>query len=292
MSVEYVRAAMWHAYLHGLRGMETWFWSRYWNITLPDLEPAREFQGSILTMPHVLNAYAQTGLMLRRLSKQVVPFAQENSRVKLFFSEPSRLLSSRFNKELVTAYEGMYFLDNQVRFLTDTQAANGITPDTALIIVPFAPYVGDAAYQSLLQYAKNGGRILLVGDEVLGYSERGELRDTAGLKACPGVISAASMSREQYRDAVETQMTTLVIDRPVRLLNEDGSFADRIESRTVRRDGRYMTYIINLDTKERAVKITKNGVPVLGAFDMIRNGRIDTSSLHLKRLEVLLLSLD
>ncbi len=292
MSAEYVNAAMWHAYLHGLRGMETWFWSRYWGITLPDLEPAREFFGSILTMPHVLNAHAQASLALRRLAKDVVPFAQSDSRVKLFFAEPSRLLSSRYSKELATAYEGLCFLDSQVRFLTDTQAAKGVPADTALIVVPYAPYVGDAAYAALLAYARAGGALLLVGEEPLAFSERGEPRDISELKKCPSVHCAAAMSREQYRVETEERMTKAGVARPVRVLDTDGGFADKIESRTVRRGGGYLTYLLNLDTKDRVVTLMKEGVKVRTALNMISAKPVEADKITMKKLDVLLLSIE
>ncbi len=292
MSPEYVKAAMWHAFLHGLRGMEIWYWSRYWNIELPDLEPAREFNGSILTMPQVLNAYGESAFALRRLAPQAAPFAQAGSKVKLLFSEPSRLLTTRFNKDLMKAYEGLCFLDSPVRFLTDTQAARGIGRDTALIVVPGGAYIGDAAYGALLSYAKAGGEMLLVGDDTLTMTERGEPRDTSALKACPSVRSFASMTRDGYRKELEPALTRLGVERPVRALDADGKPADRIELRSVRHEGKLLCYVINLDDKERAVSIVKDGAPLKGATELISGARLNDGKLVMKRLEVMLLSID
>jgi len=292
MSPEYAKASMWHAFLHGLRGMEIWFWSRYWNMTLPDLEPAREFNGSILTMPLVLEAFGRSAFDLRRLAPSVVPFAQEGSKARIFFSEPSRLLTTRYIRGLMKAYEAMNFMDCPARFLTDSQAAKGVPKGVSLLLVPPSPYVGDAAYGEVLSFAKRGGEIVLVGDESLSMTERGEPRDVSELKACPSVRTLPSLSRDGYRRELEPALARAGVERRVRALNPDGSFADKIELRSLSRDGRLLCYVINLDDKPRDLTLTKDGAPLESAADLISGRRLSGASFTMGRLEVMLLSID
>lgn len=247
---EYVSAAVWHAALHGVRGMTAWYWSRYWDITLPDLEPAREFARSLLTQPRALDALGRTWLRIRRLGADIVPFAQASSPVRLFHSEPSRLLSATFRSEFTTAYEGADFLDAPVRMLTDAQARKGMA-GVGAVLVPPSPFLGEEAYQALLRFARAGGRLVVVGAGTFGMNERGEPRSTQALRGLPGVRWLKGAVRADYAREYDRLLDEVRAPRPLRVAGPAGV----IECRTLERGGTLLAYLINLGPRDAQVTL-------------------------------------
>jgi hypothetical protein len=283
VSPTYVSAAVWHGFLHGLRGMYAWYWSRYWQISLPDLEPAREFSHSLLTQPAALDALGRTWFNIQRLEEYVVPFAHASSPVRVFFSEPSRLLSATFQSEFTTAYEGVDFQDEAVRMVTDTQAARGLEGVKG-ILVPPCPFLGEGAYQSLLGYARKGGPMVVVGDATFGFNERGQARSTQALRSLANVKWLPSASREDYSREFGRLLDQANVVRPLRT-------GGLVESRTIRRDGRVVSYLLNLGTAQQEIALRwEKGMAPKRIRNLLTGQPLPAGRVKLAPLELLLLA--
>jgi beta-galactosidase GanA len=81
------------------------------------------------------------------------------------------------------------------------------------------------------------------------------------------------------------------IYRPVRAWAKDGGLADGIESRTVEKDGNWLTYVTN--TSEKAVEVQLKPNAGLGkAFNLVTEKPVDSASFVLKPLETCILQIE
>lgn len=289
---EYIRAALWQGFLHGLSASSLWVYQRNEGID------------SMLTFqPRVMQEYLRTGLDLRRLVEPVRAFQRAQEEVAILYSLASTAYNAQHLPELRSAYEGTFFLDADVGFVTERTALEKGLSGRKLLIVPAASHVPPPVAAAVRQWVEAGGTLWLVGDclthdtanrQLAGLARpqparlEGEPIQRADLGRGLVVWSADRRETAVYRRLGEAMFNKARVNRPVRLVSAAGEPVDGVEFRTAPHDGDVLAYALNMN--KTSVTVTVAGAA--GRIRDLRTGAPRTWPLTLAPLELVFGVLD
>jgi hypothetical protein len=166
----YIRAALWSQYIHGMGASTIWVWERSDGPSLGN---------NILSRPNCAAAAARTTLDVRRLAPWITALANADSPVYIYYSQAARVMQFDFLEKWNPAYEFALYSGWPVKFVTDRMLAAGIDPEKVkTLIVPEYLYTTDALYAKLIDFAQRGGRVVEFGN-CFRLDERGKPRGSA-----------------------------------------------------------------------------------------------------------------
>jgi beta-galactosidase len=288
---EHINCALWLSYLHGLGGNSVWYWGRLSNNSPNPRSSASWFHGSLLTKPQLLNAYAQTLLEVNSCADEIVALAKASRPIRILYSEASAIQSVEYLDAQLAAYEALYFLGEQIGFVTESMMQEGHPQGLQWLIVPNNNYVEDDTVEALREYVRTGGKILVVGDQALRYDPHGQERDssqTAFLKNLPNVKPG---KLEAMFPQIEEQFKASGIARPVRCVDKAGNTALGVRCRSIEWETGRLVSLVNMRSSPAVVSLELDGTTVTNARDLLRNRNIDTREIHVASMDVLLLLL-
>ncbi|NOY82625.1 MAG: hypothetical protein GXP31_16630 [Kiritimatiellaeota bacterium] len=283
----YPRAAFWQSFLHGMRLCCFWVWnSEYREDTMVQYPP--------FARPRVAWALGTTALDLRRLSTFVSLFPPKPSEIALLYSRSSVFLDpERTFNETLTAYKSLFFLDAPVGFITEQRITEGglnhRESRPKLLVIAGARYVPAAVFDRIGAYTQTGGRVILLGRDVLAFDEHGRKRRPDTLSRLADMQRFPSQWAEKLSHRFDALLDEVGVSRPVRILGQDGKNAWGVESRSVIHNGHPVTYIINM--RSEPVTVRMYGFPPDAAFmDLIESKSHRSPVLNLRPLQVALLT--
>ena len=245
---EYMRATAWLAALHGQAGATIWVWSRGNCCGQPICFMTRP--GIVIAAGKVtreLNGFAEQLALFQR------PPAEGHREVCLLYSTSSLAHDPGYGRACRAVYEGLYFLDTPLGFVTERQAERGDFGGCKVLIVPQAGYATDACVSGLERFVAGGGTLVLIG-ECLTHNEYGEARSLAlGEKTGGTVVKLSPTASPSASAAVFDKLIDASgVDRPVR------SEAQGVVCRTALDTDRHklVCLLINLTHEQQSVTLT------------------------------------
>jgi hypothetical protein len=185
-------------------------------------------------------------------------------------------------RDLLNAYEGCSFAGFPVHFISDRQIAKGDLKNFKALVVPNAKNISEAIFQKIAAYAKNGGEILLLGNESLSRNEYGIAQPNRNgtLKTFAQVPEGSVKS---YSTAYAKLLKKLNQTPIVPIVGEDGAQPYGVESRSVvLENGQKLMYAINLNKYPVSIKLP------IGNWVNLRNNLPAKTDLELKSLDVII----
>ncbi len=164
------RAIYFQSYVHGLSYSSSWVWTRNGRVDCALLLDAGVLLGS-----------GQASLDLQRVATPIAAFHDRPDDVVILYSNASSPHTRRLDSSVVLSqtvqtdnvYEGMYFEGMQVGYLTEQKIAQGLLKTKKMLIVPNCSHVERSTRDAIEDFARAGGKVVLVGDSLL-YSPQGE----------------------------------------------------------------------------------------------------------------------
>lgn len=151
-------------FLHGCSIMDYWWW--------PD-QPGEFYESSMKhsdtrTLPEV-EAVMRTGLDVRRIPEYIAPFPSARAELALLYSRESLIQQyptvagnkTPYTFEIAKCYEAITKLDAPVGFVSSAQVNKGQLSNYKIVVVPCVRYMDPAIYNSLLNYATDGGTVVI-----------------------------------------------------------------------------------------------------------------------------------
>jgi hypothetical protein len=284
---EYVRAALWQGFLHGLSAASLWVYER------------REGIDSMLTFqPRVMQEYLRTGLDLRRLVHPVRAFQRAPAEAVILYSRTSTAYAPQHLNELRSAYEGTFFLDAKIGFVTERTVDSGSLEGRRLLLVPAASHVSGAVAAAIRQWVADGGTLWLLGEclnrdpanrplPALPELAAAEFAGVPVRRAALGrglvILTPPGTEPGDCRKLGEALLATAGVQRPCRLVTPAGEPVDGVEFRTATRGAERLVYAINMN--RAPVRVTVSGPPARAIQDLRRGERLGLP-LELAPLEV------
>jgi len=268
ISSDYIRAALWLDHLHGMGAHLLWWWGRrtgcyFWGgIENPAgvLRSGGEAPfGGLMTQPQLLEGWGRTVLELQRLAEYVVLFPTLERRVRIFYSEPSAIQEGGdYTTQLSEVYEGLFFQDYPVGFVTEKMIREGKLNECSLLVIPDARYVSDSAVKGIREYQRRGGKTAIVGKKSLVYDEYGRKREIDDIQK-NSVYLEGTMACD-YEKQLDRLIDEAGIDRPIRMKGRGGERVSGVEMRVARKDGKKIISLINLNRGEVEIEFQKRDV--------------------------------
>ncbi|MEM6532573.1 MAG: hypothetical protein AAF654_08110 [Myxococcota bacterium] len=232
LSADYVRAAVWLAYGHGLGAMQTWYWGRNEDGS-PTEKSYDGFFGSVTTQPIALDAFLQAQLEVNTASPELTTLVDAPREVFVWYDPVSARQDDDYGRQVVHAYESVYFTGYPIGFLTPWayQSLSQAERDAIrVVIVPKGEHASDWAIAQFLDLAaRQSGRvdpatlIILGARNALSRTPDGTSRINSAVDALKKTGSAIFLDNE--RQWSPSQMFG-VIDRPPEKSNSIRSSLD------------------------------------------------------------------
>lgn len=163
----YIGAEVWNSAVHGRGAGIYWIWDTD-DLSMP--WGSRYNQNSNFAMrPYEIAKMSESALDINRLSSEINALNKQNSKVGLLYSRTSAGYNSDYMNVLGTAYEEIIFNGQKVDFITETDLEK--IQDYKLVVVPEATNVNKSTIEELSEYVKNGGELLLMGENSLEFDE-------------------------------------------------------------------------------------------------------------------------
>lgn len=244
---EFLDAALWFSYFHGVAMNLTWWWSR------DGTEPkAQWFEGSLCTQPQLLDAWARNSIRAQRLAPEIVAFQSQHPRVRLLYSKPSAILDLRYLDTLRDAYETLSWFGIPIGFVTEEMLLAGFR-ELDLLVLPAARHASPGVREVVAELRRSGVEVVSVGADCLTLTPHGRPLTPAvpiasATLADAGAIPAWAAFGGPLR-------------HPLRCLGPDGVSSKPVAFRTVRHNGRTLAYLIGLGKEAASVRVERDGHP-------------------------------
>lgn len=230
---EHVYTAIWQGAVHGQGASATWIWQRTY-------DPKSDAEGLILHRAACTAAMSRCALDLMRLSREMAAIQNAAPEVAILFSHAATLQDRRYFATSARVYEALNFCGVPIAYVADGQAAAGKLKEYKVLIVPQAQAATRASIEAIRAYAREGGRVLVYGDDNLTRDEYGRpVPPPKGMKALPllkGVELRDSLMRALEREDVRASF----VPRTSRKKIPYG-----VEWRSAVLDGREIVNIVN-----------------------------------------------
>jgi hypothetical protein len=285
---EYIRAALWLQYLHGMAASTIWVWER---------NDSESLGNNILSRPNCVAAATRTTLDVRRLASEVTALANNSSPIAIYYSQTSRVFQSDFRDKWLNAYELALYNGFPVRIVTDSAIRDGNIPrDIRLLIIPEYVYTTDALYTHIIDYIRRGGRVIALG-RVFRMNQIDRKRDTADwtrlecASARAGCVEMIGPVTDKTRDRLFAKLHRRIRDLApspdLDVTYADGAPVRGVEYRSARLQSRRIAYIVNALDHPVVLNLRTRGKAILTTSDLI-NRRIVASRLTLAPMEIVL----
>ncbi|OPZ19521.1 MAG: Beta-galactosidase BgaA [candidate division BRC1 bacterium ADurb.BinA364] len=259
---EFLNATLWFSYLHGMDANITWWWSR------AGTEPkAQWFEGSLMTQPQLLNAWARNSITAQRLAPEITAFASEAPRVRFLFSKPSAILDLGYLDMQKEAYMAAHWQGAALGFASEEMLLGGFD-ELDLLIVAGARHVSAGVREAIAALQGKGVALLLIGADCLSLDPHGKPLDN------PAMLAGTVLANPADSAAIGAAMDAAGIERPVRCLGPDGFSAKPVEFRAVRHEGKWLGYFLGLGKAPADIRIEIEGRQAL-ASSMLSGDRLD-----------------
>jgi hypothetical protein len=267
--------ALWQGAIHGRGASTIWVWERTY-------DRASDFEGSIMHRPENTIAVGRVGLDLMRLAPQVVALQDSPAPVAILYAQTSQIWSDAAHRAMLRAYEALSFCGLRIRFVTEKQAQSGSLAGCRAVILPSAKYAPDALVAACQQYARQGGRLWVLGDAPFGMNEYGKPRDVALTVArqCTMDLSSRELRVELLKALAEDGLTPALT-----LTDSTGTAPWAVEWRSVPDGGGWLVSVANLWGNRQAVQVQIAGKPAQRIEDLRTGQVMDGSTVSLEPLE-------
>jgi len=254
--VSYVAADIWNGAVHGRAGTSIWIYDTS-DLAMPWNTLGRTYYGTNFALrPAELAGVGKTALDLNRLSDEIVAIQKEERKTAVVYSRTSLIHNDNYMKVTGAAYENLLYNGQKVGFVTDTDYTD--LEKYKLIVVPEATHISKEMLESLLNYCRNGGRLVIIGDGSLkkdGYRKDHDEKTVEEIYNLATVVSAES-SKAAIRNAVDS----LKLNDVVLVDTETGETVDMVEWSCAEYNDKYIVNILNYEwEKEKIVKIVYKG---------------------------------
>lgn len=275
---EPVRAALWQQAIHGQSATTIWVWER-------TFDRMSDFYGDIMHRPACAEAVGIVNCDLNRAANEVTALQQVPSQVYILH-DTSAMIYDEVNYDACAknTYMALGFLGLKIGFITERQLEAGMLPDGAVLFVPNASHLSDAAFSTLKKYT---GRIVMVGDkDLLGYNEYGkQRRDKLAADVVP-YLPGRTSAQDLWK-LFQVNLGKWGAQPLIETSNNNGRPVWGVELKSVKTPDGIVINLCNYLNKPVSVRLLHIGQSV-SAVDIL-NGEPVSGNFNLQPLEIRLL---
>ena len=277
---EHFRTALWQGAIHGQGATTIWVWERTYDAK-------SDFYGNVMHRPGCAEEVGRTGLDLMRLAPEVTALQEAPSPVAILYSVASIARCPQYLDELGAAYQALNFSGAKVAFISENQAASGKLKSCRLLIVPGACCVKDETFAAIAEFARSGGRVVGVGEDLLSRDEYGRPRSGSAALRWTLRLAGGANSRDLHGPLLKA-LAEAGVGRVECIEVKTGKPAWGVEWLPAEYQGALLINAVNLTNKPVRVEFREGASRLAGLTDLI-TGRRKRTPLTLQPLQPVLL---
>jgi len=198
----YAVANIWQGALHYRANSVIWAWERTKDNT-------NLYWGNITQRPKAVWGAGIATYDLNRLAYQIEAFQKEKTEIAILYADSSRIFDETEMNMIYETYNALMCLGKKVKFVTQMQLEKMSNYD--ILFVPGVDYAKEDTLNAVVDFIKQGGNVVLLGDECFKYTEYGHNADAQNRQFVldnstiyPNVDSTGSslkdMTQGEYRE--------------------------------------------------------------------------------------------
>lgn len=243
----------------------------------------------VLARPEALEGFSAAALDLDRLADIINAFHRAPAEVGILFSAASKILDDGV-PHLMTAhraYEGLSFSGYNIRFVTETELAEGELDRLALLALPETPAVPNETFARIAAYVEQGRPIIRPGTPI-PYNERGQSRADVLRPTGKTVLVRDPRNATEYLHAIDAVVSMGVLPNVPRPINAHGFPLEGVRTRFVVHHETPYLYAVNVRKDPVRVHLAGN---LQAGRELIR-GHAVSFPLELPPLQPMLIRMD
>lgn len=167
---KHLRNNLWMGAVHGRSLSTIWIWERSY-------DSSNDAYNSILFRPDVVAETGKTNLDLKRLSYDIDVLQNASPDTAIFYSKPTRLYSTTSMSDTINAYKQLLNIGKKVGVVSDKSIDR--LDDYKVLVLPNVYCCTDDTYDAVVNFIKNGGKVIYSGTAPLIYNEYKKSRDNS-----------------------------------------------------------------------------------------------------------------
>ena len=212
----HIAADMWQGAIHGRDATALWLWERTDN-------KGADAYGNIRFRPDAIVEVGKTNLNINRNAAQIVALQDAKATVSILYSKNSSTYSGEtYTSGMMNSYRAALMTGSNPDFITERQLESQKSPTGDVLLVPNATNISVEALEQIIEYQKQGGKVISIGSNCL-------LRDEHNL---PHNItfefdySSPSNNIREIRNYITSNINNIFVPK-----DEDGEFLENIDVR-------------------------------------------------------------
>lgn len=289
----YMHTSLWLSALHGLGATKTWYWCRN-----ADGSPGRsqeEFYGSLLVQPRLLNEYGVGLAELNAFGKEVVALERTPKQIYLLYSESSAIQSIDYLNNQMATYEALQFTNLPVGFVTENELkTTGLPANCKWLIIADASNISKSTLDWTQKYVKQGGKLLVVGNNAFKYNEYGKAWDISQLQFLSVVDRLSVAAPAELLGKIEPLLAKTPVKREVKCVDiNSGSLPSYgVMCRATDFEGGNLVCLINVSSSEKEISLELNGKSVKSATNLFENKVEKVRTIKIAPLQTMLFKIE
>lgn len=235
----FVYAALWDGVMSGLNGSAAWSPD---SAERPDTVGRTPFQ-----RPQCVEAFAAACIDINRLADIVADFQRAPAPVAVLWSEPAKIYreGNLYLPSALTAYEGVSLANQKVRFITESQMAQGGLDEVRVLVIPAILTLSEPAFDAVERYIEDGGSVIRTAAPI-PYDEWGRSRDSTITTSYQTLFLPTEPNATQFLDAMDAVIAKGALPDAPLAQNAHEYPMEGVKTRYIRRRGAGYLYIVNL----------------------------------------------
>ncbi len=268
--------------IHGRANSVIWTWDFSYGEDMPLMD-------SIGRRPDVIAKVGEAALDLNRLAYEITSLANAVPEIGILYSNPDMLNNVPAMHAAYEAYEAAMFNGKRVKFITEANTSD--INSCKIVIVPFTQYITVDMLIALGEYAENGGKIVIMGENRLSQDEHTIPHNKDDVN---DILNKSTVIPYAGTDAAMTNMTSEEFCKKIRnILTEmdlydisvidasTGEAVHGVEYNVAEYNGRRIINLVNYSNTKDVI-IYENGVPIIGGTEL-RSGEKIGSQITLEK---------
>lgn len=155
---DYARAAIWHAFTHGMSGISPWVWGRRLDGSI---RPGFSFVGELSSQPIAVSAFGRTMKELNAHAPVIAAMVPRQRNFVVFYCQEAAIQSEAYTHRLCDVYEALKIQNYAVGFTTPSEIKN-LDPAEQIVFVSPTEFIADDSLAALSRFTEAGGRLVVV----------------------------------------------------------------------------------------------------------------------------------
>lgn len=274
---QHVRCALWQQAIHGQSATTIWVWER-------TFDKGSDFAGSIMHRPACARAVGVVSHDLNRAAAEVTALQQAPPQV-LILNSTSEMVSDTEGcfRRLTRLYMSLAMCGVKIGFVTERQLEDGMIPEAAVLCIPAARHITDAALETLRRFR---GRVLTLEKDALACNEFGKPRsERMAMELLP--YDQDSTDMRQLSALLTARLTSWGVRPPVEVVDRSGKPVWGVQWRATETADGVVVNLCNCLDMPVSLRLSRDGKGVV-ATDVL-SGETVRGLVTLQPLEVRLL---